>query len=302
MSKLGGLKSFRMKYLPLGKTFEEDRTDHQRTSCLFNGKDPDKEKGLYRYGNRFYDPGISMSYEVDPVKEDMPGLLSFCDTSGYPLNASNRDVEKIIFVNGFLGFGSPKGGAEYWGGADGNFVKTAQEYFKGRTTPFFTNFDYHNMFSTTAMLKDDGYIYAEKYYEDIVKGTDHNADVFCFVSHSMGGAFSEGMAKYLKEKGLTVEVFVYIDAWRPSELNKSGDENNKTKVIDATITNDPVQRLSTDLKGNRDIPDADIRYRHKSKEKLTHRHRDLIDSGNKLWMDLLLKDWKSSLKKENRIT
>lgn len=44
-----------------------------------------------------------------------------------PINAIDPDGEKIVFVNGYLGFGSPTGGAKYWNGEYGNFVTSVKK-------------------------------------------------------------------------------------------------------------------------------------------------------------------------------
>ena len=68
------------------QTFVEDRADHQRTPYLFNGKELDKETGLYYYGARYYDPRISMFLGVDPLakaKKDFKIAFNMDDENIY---------------------------------------------------------------------------------------------------------------------------------------------------------------------------------------------------------------------------
>ncbi|MCM1078172.1 MAG: hypothetical protein NC344_01755 [Bacteroidales bacterium] len=62
---------------------------------------------------------------------------AYCSNS--PVNCVDPDGRKIVFVNGYLGFGSPNGGAVYWNGSNSSFVKGAQYTFNDYATPFFTN-------------------------------------------------------------------------------------------------------------------------------------------------------------------
>ncbi len=80
------------EYFPFGETFYEDRHDHHRTPYMFNGKELDKETGLYYYGARYYDPKISMFYGVDPLAERFPSMSSFSYAANNPI--------RLIDING----------------------------------------------------------------------------------------------------------------------------------------------------------------------------------------------------------
>ncbi len=73
------------EYFPFGETFFEDRHDHHRTPYLFNGKELDKETGLYYYGARYYDPRISMFYGVDPLTEKYANQSPFAYAANNPV-------------------------------------------------------------------------------------------------------------------------------------------------------------------------------------------------------------------------
>lgn len=105
-------------------------------------------------------------------------------------------------------------------------------------------------------------------------------DKFNFVSHSMGGAFSEGMMKFLKEQGWEIENAVFLNAWEPARIKNKVE---KTR-FDATCTNDPVQFLSKPIFGEPDIPLSDDIIRIESDKSIRFIHRDLIDDNSSyLW-------------------
>ena len=104
-------------------------------------------------------------------------------------------------------------------------------------------------------------------------------DKFNFISHSMGGAFSEGMIKFMSEQGWETDNAVFLNAWEPSQI----DNKYEHVRIDVTSTNDPVQFLSIPLFGSPDIPSSDYTIRFNSDESIMYIHRDLIDGKINLW-------------------
>ncbi len=86
------------EYFPSGETFYEARSDHQRTPYLFNGKELDKETGLYYYGARYYDPRISIWYGVDPMTEKYPALSPYAYTANNPIRFIDSDGEDIVIA------------------------------------------------------------------------------------------------------------------------------------------------------------------------------------------------------------
>lgn len=189
------------------------------------------------------------------------------------------DGKKVVFVNGYLGFGSPDGGETYWNGQNSSFVKGAQSTFNDYATPYFTNYDYNYMESASMVRESLGYQYAKDNYKALIEGMEPGVDKFNFVSHSMGGAFSEGMMKYMSEQGWETDNAIFLNAWEPSRINTKVEKNR----IDATCINDPVQFLSKPLFGSPDIPSSDNRIRINSNESIMYIHRDLIDGDNDLW-------------------
>ncbi len=79
------------EYFPFGEIFYEARADHHRTPYLFNGKELDKETGLYYYGARYYDPQVSVWYGVDILAEKHPDISPYCFSANNPIKL--RDVD-----------------------------------------------------------------------------------------------------------------------------------------------------------------------------------------------------------------
>ena len=215
------------------------------------------------------------SMSIDPHCEKYYSISSYVYGLNTPHNCIDPDGQKIIFVNGYLGFGSPRGGGTYWGGVNSSFVKGAKNFFNDQSA-YFTDFDFNYLRSSTFLRNLDGYAYAKENYKQLIMGMNPQEDVFRIISHSMGGAFSEGIIRYLKEQGWNVDFSIHLNTWLPSELMGSVG----TFLIDATITNDWVQGLSLPIDGSRDIPNANYKIRKKSNEGYQYRHRDWIDSGS----------------------
>lgn len=119
------------------------------------------------------------------MADKYPHLSPYVYVANKPTIAIDPDGKRIIFVNGFLGFGSPSGGADYWGGSNSNFVRGAQNYFKDNARPFFTNFDYSYSNSGAANRRSDGQKYAQEHYGELTSGLDKKKEVFRLISHSI---------------------------------------------------------------------------------------------------------------------
>ena len=65
----------------------------------FNGKEMDKETGMYYYGARYYDPRISIFVSVDPLAEKFPNYGGYVYTMNNPINLvdpTGMAPEKIV--------------------------------------------------------------------------------------------------------------------------------------------------------------------------------------------------------------
>ena len=253
----------------------------------YNGKELEDELGLdwTDYGARRYMTDLGRWASIDPLADKYYSLSPYNYVANNPINAIDPDGKRIIFVNGYLGAGSPHGGAAYWGGSNSDFVRGAQNFFSDRQTPFFTNYDHSYFRSGRNITRSDGYEYAKANYSTLTSGMNIEEDNFRFVTHSMGGAFSEGMMKYLREQGWRIDGVVHLNAWDPTSLNGEGYRDDYTITIDATITNDPVQILGRPLE-DYGIPGADATIRKKSGKGISYRHRDLIDN-DAFWTEYL---------------
>ena len=231
---------------------------------------------------------ISVAISMATVNANAwPWVSPYAYCMGNPVGAIDPDGRKLVFVNGYLGFGSPEGGENYWNGHNSSFVKGAQSTFNDYATPYFTNYDYNYMESASTVRELLGYQYAKDNYNALIEGMKPGVDKFNFVSHSMGGAFSEGMMRYMSEQGWETDNAVFLNAWEPSRINTKVEKNR----IDTTCSNDPVQFLSKPLFEDPNIPSSDDRIRIKSNEPMKYIHRDLIDGNNDLWK--LIKDFLS---------
>src|SRR5690606_16631575 len=60
--------------------------DSYNNPYKFNGKEMDRETGMYYYGARYYDPRISIFVSVDPLAEEFPNYGGYVYTMNNPIN------------------------------------------------------------------------------------------------------------------------------------------------------------------------------------------------------------------------
>ena len=164
---------------------------HQQINIRkYNGKELDRKNGLdwYDYGARMYDAALGRWHAVDPMSEKYYSISSYVYGLNTPHNCIDPDGQKIIFVNG---------------------------YFNDQSA-YFTDFDFNYLRSSTFLRNLDGYAYAKENYKQLIMGMNPQEDVFRIISHSMGGAFSEGIIRYLKEQGWNVDFSIHLNTWLPS--------------------------------------------------------------------------------------
>lgn len=93
-------------YTAFGELFVEDQLLDVDDSqpYLFNGKELDRETGLYYYGARYYEPISSMWMSVDPLANKYPGWSPYCYTMLNPVRLVDPDGKEVITLAAiFLG-------------------------------------------------------------------------------------------------------------------------------------------------------------------------------------------------------
>ena len=277
-------------YYPYGGLMgESTNSDHQ--PYKYNGKELDRHHGLdwYDYGARWYN-GYSWTIP-DPLAADDPSISPYVYCRNDPINAVDPDGEKIVFVNGKIGGGSPPAGSSYWNGEKSSFVQGAISYWKDRNI-FFTKQDY-SYFSSAQDRINAGYKYAQNNLDLLVAGLQ-NGESFKFVTHSMGAAFAEGIANYLLEQGYKVEEIVHINPFQAADI--STNLSPQLKTTDYQNTDDWVINKIPFFSSPGKIENADYYIRENSNDSnLRTRHRSPIDSqGKSFWRKIDEKKIKSS--------
>lgn len=247
----------------------------------FNGKEDQTvgALGLLDYGARMYDGYIGRWLGSDPMAYAYYATSPYVYCSNNPINAIDPDGKKIVFINGYLGFGSPKGGAAYW---NYSFVKGAQSFFKDNTIPYFTDVK-HGKLSSASGRHSKGYQYAKENYADLINGMQEG-ETFKLVSHSMGGAFATGIQEYLEEQGWIVDNSVFINTYQSGSVKTKKDSH--TFIVDYQNTNDPVLFWLDSNLGLGEIKNSDVKVREKSEKGWSYRHKGPIGSGEDFWKEL----------------
>lgn len=234
---------------------------------------------MYYYGARYYEPRLSLWMSTDPMQEKYPQHTSYLFVGSNPVNAIDPDGNKIVFINGKIGGGSPKAGASYWNGNNSDFVKGAKSFFHDDKVAF-TDADYGYL-STAKGRETSGYEYAKAHYKQWVSDMKPD-EAFNLVSHSMGGAFSKGIEKYLKEMGRKVEYNLMINTYQVDRIHNP--KSNETFYIDYQNTNDPVLFWFDINLGYGSLKNSDVKIREKSGDVgILYIHRFPIDSDSKFW-------------------
>ncbi len=260
----------------------------------YNGKELNEDFGLnwYDYGARWYMPDIGRWGQVDPLAERYSIMTPYCYVGNMPLTAVDPEGKRIIFVNGYLGFGSPEGGSAYFGGEYSGFVQGAKNYF-GDNDAYFTNIEYGKL-STVKSRQKAGKKWAKENYDQLVQGLDQDKDDFKFVTHSMGAAFGEGVIRYLKQMGWNVSQTVHFNAFQAADIEASTDPpyygtvyntTIGTFVVDYQTSNDWVINEVPFVRTPGDIKNATVKIREESDTKWDARHRTPIDN-DRIWSDL----------------
>jgi RHS repeat-associated protein len=91
ITNINGNVSQHLEYMPFGETFVEEHASSGTQPYTFNGKELDKETGLYYYGARYYNPKISMWVGVDPMAEKYAGWSPYNYTLLNPVKFVDPD-------------------------------------------------------------------------------------------------------------------------------------------------------------------------------------------------------------------
>ena len=83
-------------YSPWVSLIAEQKAAQYSTPYQFNGKEFDKETGLYNYGARYYDPSISVFMSADPLADKYPGWTPYHYVHNNPLRFIDPTGMKIV--------------------------------------------------------------------------------------------------------------------------------------------------------------------------------------------------------------
>ena len=190
----------------------------------------------------------------------------------------NPAFNKIILVNGKIGFGSPPAGKPFW---KDSFLEGAEDFFPGRNSLYFTEKDFNYTDDTSVRFRD-GKDYARQFYDKLTSGMQKRLNNFRFVSHSMGSAFAEGIKEVLVNEGWEVDFCVHINPWQPGDIKIA--ECRSCFVIVFQNTDDPLKYMITNKRGF--IDKADLTIRESSGYKwyqIFYKHRCPIHKGRSFW-------------------
>lgn len=138
----------------------------------------------------------------------------------------------ILFLNGYIGFGSPPAGKPYWCKNEA-FARKACHLFQA-TNVMMPALSFHFLSNPTQR------------YEQGVKwaqSADFTGSVYVIVTHSMGAAFGEGVLNVLVEQGKEVNHIIHIEPFQAALLHRQAHLQS-VDTIDYQLRDDPVLWLS----------------------------------------------------------
>lgn len=87
-------------YLPFGGLLTEEVAGQDSQPYLFNGKELDRETGMYYFGARYYDEKTGLWLNIDPQAEAYPGFSPYAYVANNPIIYNDPDGEKIMIRYG----------------------------------------------------------------------------------------------------------------------------------------------------------------------------------------------------------
>ncbi len=239
----------RSDYYPFGLRMAEG-TQATGNRWRFAGKEEQKE-GIsldwLNFGARMYDPFLARWTTQDPLAEKYPGISPYAYCAGNPVNCIDSEGKKIVFVNGLSRY--------YWGLA--NYLVPGKDYWhpttvdKAKETLNDQNVVFeaieHIITSSANQRRNRGYRYARRHFSRLAEGLKEGESIK-FVTHSMGAAFAEGMADYLREQGLTVDYMLHFSPYQAADIEAKNSSDVLT--IDIQTKEDFVLNYRINSKGS----------------------------------------------------
>ena len=206
------------------------------------------------------------------MAEKYYGISPYAYCAGNPVNLVDMKGKKIVFVNGLLALGSTQGGAIYWNGEQSPFVTKAKTILADNNLVFLDV--KHKWYSSAKRRYKTGYQFAKDNIDYLTSNLEEG-ESFKFVTHSMGAAYAEGMAKYLLEEGYSVEMLFHFSPYQAAQIRSVGSDPD-ILTIDFQTIGDPVLFLD----GMGTIRGADYRIIDFPDNGINYLHRESIDNSD----------------------
>lgn len=173
-----------------------------------------------------YDPSLGRWISLDPLADRYSKFSPYVYVGNSPIIAVDPDGKRILFVNGYwmnnwvgrniIGSSSP--GKNYWGRG---FTGAAQKFFNDYSSVSDMNYiDGSSKWGGDMSGSDRemaGFEYAKANYSSLIDGLGED-ETFKLVTHSEGGAYGAGVARYLIEQGHSVETMLHLSTDEADEF------------------------------------------------------------------------------------
>ena len=189
------------EYYPYGSIAKEwtnpDFDDRYRYGYQGQFSEMDTTTGWNHFELREYDAKIGRHLNIDPFKQYYSPYIGMGNN---PVSGFDQDGGVVIFINGFRMFGKLPRGERYWGS---DRVRRLLGIF-GDDAKMFANGEGGLEVYQRAR---SGKRWARLNFAEI-KAQYEETGQLILVSHSMGGAFADGVTEYLEKKGIKVDLHV----------------------------------------------------------------------------------------------